>query len=269
MTGRRVPNLPFDSVRRALLRSTCGLGLSALLPATVLAQLVEVLPRIKPSVLAVGSFQRTRNPSFAFRGTGFAVGNGRLIATNAHVLPTVLDEARMETLAVAVPGPRGGTAAVRPATLAARDDARDLALLRIEGEPVPALALDMDALVREGQDIAFTGFPIGNALGFAPVTHRGIIAAITPIGIPQDRARELNPALIRRLGTDPFDVYQLDATAYPGSSGSPVFDPQSGRVIGVVNMVFVKSTKENVLSDPSGISYAIPVRHLREMLARL
>lgn len=269
MTGRRDQCETFDASRRKLLQATMGLGVGALLPVPVLAQLVDVLPRIKPSVLAVGTFQRTRNPSFAFRGTGFAVGSGRLIATNAHVLPAVLDQANMETLAVAVPGPRGGTAAVRPATLTARDDARDLALLRIEGEPIPALPLDGDALVREGQDIAFTGFPIGNALGFAPVTHRGIIAAITPIGIPQDRARELNPALIRRLGTDPFDVYQLDATAYPGNSGSPVFDPQSGRVIGVVNMVFVKSTKENVLSEPSGISYAIPVRHLREMLARL
>ena len=269
MTGWRDRDQAFDAGRRGLLRTTLGLSVGALLPVTVLAQLVDVLPRIKPSVLAVGTFQRTRNPSFAFRGTGFSVGSGRLIATNAHVLPTVLDQANMETLAVAVPGPRGGTAAVRPATLAARDDARDLALLRIEGEPIPALPLDSDTLVREGQDIAFTGFPIGNALGFAPVTHRGIIAAITPIGIPQDRARELNPALIRRLGTDPFDVYQLDATAYPGNSGSPVFDPQSGRVIGVVNMVFVKTTKENVLSDPSGISYAIPVRHLREMLARL
>ena len=269
MTDRYDDDNVLDPGRRSLLRTSLALGFGAFLPVTVLAQLVEVVPRIKPSVLAVGSFQRTRNPSFAFRGTGFAVGNGRLIATNAHVLPTVLNEAGMETLAVAVPGPRGGTAAVRPATLAARDDARDLALLRIEGEPIPALPLDGNALVREGQDIAFTGFPIGNALGFAPVTHRGIIAAITPIGIPQDRARELNPALIRRLGTDPFDVYQLDATAYPGNSGSPVFDPQSGRVIGVVNMVFVKSTKENVLSDPSGISYAIPVRYLREMLARL
>ncbi|MDV7396642.1 serine protease, partial [Arthrospira platensis SPKY1] len=121
----------FDAGRRGLLRATLGLGVGALLPVTVLAQLVDVLPRIKPSVLAVGTFQRTRNPSFAFRGTGFSVGSGRLIATNAHVLPTVLDQANMETLAVAVPGPRGGTAAVRPATLAARDDARDLALLRI------------------------------------------------------------------------------------------------------------------------------------------
>lgn len=269
MTGRHDHDSALDRSRRSLLKSSLALGFGALMPGTVLAQLVEVVPRVKPSVLAVGTFQRTRNPSFAFRGTGFSVSDGRLIATNAHVLPAVLDEANMETLAVAVPGPRGGTAAVRPARLAARDDARDLALLRIEGDPIPALPLEGDGLVREGQDIAFTGFPIGNALGFAPVTHRGIIAAITPIGIPQDRARELNPALIRRLGTDPFNVYQLDATAYPGNSGSPVFDPQSGRVVGVVNMVFVKSTKENVLSDPSGISYAIPVRYLREMLARL
>ena len=36
-----------------------------------------------------------------------------------------------------------------------------------------------------------------------------------------------------------------------------------------MNMVFVKSTKENVLSDPSGISYAIPVEYLQRLLADL
>ena len=66
-----------------------------------------------------------------------------------------------------------------------------------------------------------------------------------------------------------FRVYQLDATAYPGNSGSPLYDPASGEVLGVMNMVFVKSTKENVLSDPSGISYAIPVEYLQRLLADL
>ena len=101
------------------------------------------------------------------------------------------------------------------------------------------------------------------------MTHRGIVAAITPIVIPQGRSQDLNPALIRRLSTDPFRIYQLDATTYPGNSGSPVFDPLSGRVIGVINMVFVKSTKENILSDPSGISYAIPVEYLKALLKGL
>ena len=62
-------------------------------------------------------------------------------------------------------------------------------------------------------------------------------------------------------------MYQLDATAYPGNSGSPLYDPETGVVIGVLNMVFVKSTKENVLSDPSGISYAIPVEYLQRLLS--
>jgi len=102
-----------------------------------------------------------------------------------------------------------------------------------------------------------------------PVTHRGIVSAITPIGIPQANSRDLDPALIRRLANDVFRVYQLDATAYPGNSGSPLYEPASGEVLGVMNMVFVKSTKENVLSDPSGISYAIPVEYLQRLLAEL
>ena len=61
-------------------------------------------------------------------------------------------------------------------------------------------------------------------------------------------------------------MYQLDATAYPGNSGSPVFDTESNDVIAVINKVFVKSKKENVLSDPSGITYAIQVRYVRELL---
>jgi len=39
-------------------------------------------------------------------------------------------------------------------------------------------------------------------------------------------------------------------------------------VIGVINKVFVKETKENVLSKPSGITYAIPVEHIKNLLAR-
>lgn len=248
-----------------------AIAAACLLPTSAAgADLPRTLRTIKPSVVAVGTFQRTRNPSFQFLGTGFVVGNGRLIATNAHVAGVKLDTESLETLAIAVPAGEGGaTIAVRPARLLAQEKERDLAVLAIDGDPLPALRLaNADYRVQEGQDIAFTGFPIGNALGFFPVTHRGIIASITPIGIPQDNSRALDPALIRRLANDPFRVYQLDATAYPGNSGSPVYDPATGEVIGVINMVFVKSTKERILSDPSGISYAIPVEYLSALIAR-
>ena len=76
----------------------------------------------------------------------------------------------------------------------------------------------------------------------------------------------MNAKVISRLKTGSFEVYQLDGTAYPGNSGGPLFEPDQGEVIGVINMVFVKGTKESALSQPSGISYAIPVRYLQELL---
>ena len=258
-----------SSRRRRVLHAACALALVAALPGLARADLVGILPHIKPSIVAVGTYQRTRSPAFQFRGTGFVIGDGLLIATNAHVLPDTVASQDRETLVIVVPG-EGEQGTVRAVSKVAQERSRDLALLRLEGgSPLPALALAARERVQEGQEIAFTGFPIGGVLGMTPVTHRGIVSAITPIGIPQANSRDLNPALIRSLSKDVFRVYQLDATAYPGNSGSPVFDPQTGEVIGVINMVFVKSTKESVLSDPSGISYAIPVEYLHKLLAQL
>lgn len=261
----------FASRSQALAAAAFGVLMLAA-AAPVRADLADTLPRVKPSVVAVGTYQRTRSPAFRFLGTGFAVGSGRLIATNAHVVPENVATGQMEALVVVVPVPGSEQmGAVRPVTRAGVDRNRDLAVLRLDdaGAALPALELGHGGGVREGMAVAFTGFPIGNALGVIPVTHRGIISAITPIGIPQGNARDLNPALVRRLSGEVFRVYQLDATAYPGNSGSPLFDPATGAVLGVLNMVFVKSTKEAVLSDPSGISYAIPVEHLRTLLSGL
>ena len=258
-----------SSRRRRVLHAACALALVAALPGLARADLVGILPHIKPSIVAVGTYQRTRSPAFQFRGTGFVIGDGLLIATNAHVLPDTVASQDRETLVIVVPG-EGEQGTVRAVSKVAQERSRDLALLRLEGgSPLPALALAARERVQEGQEIAFTGFPIGGVRGMTPVTHRGIVSAITPIGIPQANSRDLNPALIRSLSKDVFRVYQLDATAYPGNSGSPVFDPQTGEVIGVINMVFVKSTKESVLSDPSGISYAIPVEYLHKLLGQL
>jgi serine protease Do len=103
-------------------------------------------------------------------------------------------------------------------------------------------------------------------LGLYPATHRGIVSAITPIVMPSMSSRTLTADQIKRIRS-PFDVYQLDAVAYPGNSGSPVYDTRTGHVIGVINSVLVKTTKEAVLKEPSGISYAIPVRYVRALLA--
>ncbi|MBS1985866.1 MAG: trypsin-like peptidase domain-containing protein [Bdellovibrionales bacterium] len=227
--------------------------------------LADKVPRIKPSIVAVGTYLPTRNPAFSFRGTGFVVGDGLLVATNAHVLPEGLDAGQSEVLAIAR-ADEGGRINVRSATVFAKDPTHDLAVLRLTGGgPLPALVLEDGFAVREGDDVGFMGFPLGAILGLRPVTHRGMISAITPIGSPPARAQDLSANLIRRLATG-FDVLQLDATAYPGNSGSPVFDANTGTVIGIVNMVFVKGAKENAITQPSGITYAIPARYLRSLL---
>lgn len=237
--------------------------LALALPA--FGQLSATIERIKPSIVAVGVYKQTNSPPFTFRGTGFVVATGNLVATNAHVVPEAMESDGMTTLMVRaqiLPSPPQ----FRPARVLAVDRDHDLALLQITEGPLPALSLRAEPAAKEGASVAFTGFPIGGALGFSPVTHRGMISAITPIVLPSPTSRQLNEKAIRRIRSGSFDILQLDATAYPGSSGSPVFDPDSGEVIGIINMVFVKSTKENALSQPSGITYAIPVGFLRDLL---
>jgi serine protease Do len=226
----------------------------------------DTIARIKPSIVAVGTFAPTRNPQFEFRGTGFAVADGSLIATNNHVLPSILDPERNERLAVAIPD--GNRVQIRAATRALSDIATDLAVLRMEGAPLSALTLGNADRVRDGDSVLFTGFPLGGALGLIPTSHRGMISAVPPIAIAALSSRQLDPKVLRQLSDNPISVFQLDATAYPGNSGSPVYHPDTGEVLGIVNMVFVKSSKETALSQPSGISYAIPITYLKELLGR-
>ena len=241
--------------------------------APALADRQATIAKVRGSVVAVGTFDRTRSPQFQFLGTGFVVGDGTLVVTNAHVLPALLDPARRETIAILLPGREGGNkdkddVQAREVRQVAVDASTDLALLKLSGSPLPALVVGDSENVKEGQDILFTGFPIGAVLGPFPATHRGMISVITPIAIPQGRAADLDPAVVRRLTTGSFPVFQLDATAYPGSSGSPLYDAETGVVIGIVNMVLVKGTKESALSQPSGITYAVPSRHLKSLIDR-
>lgn len=235
-----------------------------LISSSASAELSGIIEKIKPSIVAIGTYQKTQSPPFIFRGTGFAFGSGNQIATNAHVLPELtLPEGPEIAVLLAKPS---GENELRRAKVVGKDTAHDLAILRIDGPPLPPLEVGNSSLAHEGKEIAFTGFPIGGALGFSPVTHRGIISAITPIAIPGGNASQLSARLINQLKQQKFNVFQLDATAYPGNSGSPVFDPENGRVIGVINMVFVKGSKEAALSAPSGITYAIPIHFLLQMM---
>ncbi|HZD41247.1 MAG TPA: serine protease [Terriglobales bacterium] len=241
-----------------------------LFPVRISAQdpshLPDTIAKIKSGIVAIGTFEKTRRPPAVFRGTGFVVANGLYVATNAHVLPDVVDVKKREFIAVFAG--EGEVLEIREGTKVAEDRDHDLVLLRITGRPLPALALGNASRVREGEAYAFTGFPIGMVLGLHPVTHRGIVSAITPIAIPQLSAQQLDKKVLRKL-TAPYNVFQLDATAYPGNSGSPLYHPDTGVVVGILNKVFIQESKENILQKPSGISYAIPIDYLKELMKKV
>lgn len=232
-------------------------------PSNAASKLPQTIKKIKPSIVGVGTFQARRSPQALLRGTGFAVADGSLVVTNSHVLPVQLDEARMEKLTVFFN--INNKSSMMAVQILASDAEHDIAILKLEKGSLPPLELGDTGSVQEGERYAFTGFPIGMILGLYPVTHHGIISAISPIAIPVLNTKDLNRTMMHRL-RNPYKVFQLDATAYPGNSGSPLYDTESGAVIGVINKVFVKESKENVLSKPSGITYAIPIDHVKRLL---
>lgn len=255
--------------RMMLVNRRTWLGTAVALSAPpIAARMTEVIASAKGSVCAVGTFNPLDSPRFGFRGSGFFVEDGTKVVTCWHVLPEPSADFR---------GTRGGLAIqitatdgsleVREAELLASQRQHDLAVLKVKGPPVRPLLISSQ-LPAEGLEAVLIGFPIGGVLGFRQVSHRGIVASIVASALPSATSRQLNEGAVLRLREGSFELLQLDATAYPGNSGGPLLDADTGQVIGVVNMVLLKGNRESALSQPTGISYAVPARYLVELLAR-
>lgn len=251
--------------RRDCLRALGALPLSGLAPPAQ-AGLPDTVASIKPSVVLVGTYRETDSPRFQLRGTGFLAGHPSQVVTCAHVLPAADAAAGPGALAVQL-WQAGSGWSLRSARVSASDRHSDIALLSFDGAAGPVLRMGDSQLVREGDDLAFMGFPIGNVLGYAHAVHRAMVASIPSSVPPSPDAERLRESAIRGVREGTFDIFQLDAVAYPGNSGGPLFRPDSGEVVGMMNMVLIKGTREAALSQPSGIAYAIPAARVREFMA--
>jgi serine protease Do len=226
--------------------------------------LVSLIQSAKPSIVAIGTYYFNDVPKLTFSGTGFSVGAGNLIITNRHVIAQIEEKGRSGFLRIfhKTFDPKGIKASVIE-----NDEKHDISILQIESGSLPPLKLADSSTAREGEAVAFAGYPIGLVLGLNPTTHAGIISSISPIVLPSPNAAAITKDLVDFL-RQPYEVFQIDATAYPGNSGSPLLRIADGKVIGVINMVFVKGKKEHILKDPTGITYAIPSNFIRELLKK-
>ena len=218
--------------------------------------------RATKSTVAVAFHSPLKHTAPSIKGTGFAVFDGKYVVTNYHVVDQDIDPTIVEYYVAMLPEADGFV--YQRLELVDIDIKHDLALLRVENA-LPPLELASDDLEPAGTDIAIFGYPLGAVLGLFPAVHKGIIATHTPDYMPVRDTRSLSSRQLSRL-EKPDLIYQLDITAYPGNSGSPVIDISSGKVIAVINKVYVKDGKESALSNPSGISYGIPVKHVNELL---
>lgn len=250
---------------RKLLLLEALLGISLVLSGNGHSHsITEVVAKVKPSVVGIGLYDALGVQTHQLRGSGFVFGDGTLVATNYHVISQKLDPQKVQYHIVF--SGTGRKPKIHKAEIIAKDIDHDLAILKLTSALTP-IKLARSNYVDDGTEVLLTGFPIGAVLGLYPATHRGIVAATTPDVIPTAHSSRLSIKMLDRLEKK-FMIYQLDITAYPGNSGSPLYAADSGEVIGILNKVFVKESKETVLEKPSGISYAIPVKYLTQLAKR-
>jgi len=257
---------PLPALPRNLASGIWHLALALLLAAAAQAaeppaDFPDIVARVRKAVGAVGTYNPAYRPPMEFHASGFFIDPRGYFITANHALAPVDQAKRIADLRVFLPTDtdRRGKAA----TVVARESRYDLAVLKVEGAGFDVLKLGDSTQAREGQAIALCGYPFGFLFGLNPSTSAGIISNIGPIALPAVNASQLDPETLEGL-RHPFDVFQLDATAYPGHSGGPVFDMRTGEVLGVVNSAFIRKTREKVVT--SGLTYAIPVHLARRLV---
>ena len=190
-----------------------------------------VLAAVAPSVVQIEI--ETEDAVFGGgAGTGFIISPDGQVVTNAHVVEDAV------TIKVML---SDGT--VKSAELVQKDPTRDLAVLKINGNNLPAARLGNSAEVEVGDEV----LAIGNALGLGdtPTVTTGIVSAL-------DRQLQLGGNRLTRL-------IQTDAAINPGNSGGPLVNAK-GEVIGV---------NTAIAGNAEGIGFAISIDHARPVIETL
>ena len=170
-------------------------------------------------------------------GSGFIISPDGYIVTNNHVISPARNNATVESITVTLNDRKE-----YEARLIGRDQASDLALLKINATNLPFVRFGDSTRTRVGDWVV----AIGQPYGLGGTVTAGIVSA-----------------LHRNIGSGTYDRYiQTDASINTGNSGGPMFDIQ-GNVIGI-NTALISPTGGNV-----GIGFAIPAEQARPIIESL
>jgi len=167
-------------------------------------------------------------------GSGFIISGDGYVVTNNHVV----ENARQ--VVVRLPDRQEFDAEV-----VGLDPRSDLAVLKIQGEGLPALSLAEGRDVKVGQWVLAIGSPF--SLDFSVTA--GIVSA-------------LGRSLPTETGDNYVPFIQTDVAINPGNSGGPLFNLE-GEVIGVNSQIFTRS------GGSIGLSFAIPASVVRNVVQQI
>lgn len=164
--------------------------------------LVELVKKVRPSVVLIETFNRYKAP--VQQGSGFFVNNKGDLATSKHIIEGAYS-ATVKLIS-------GEEYSVEGAS--AIDVERDVVILRVKtkGEETPFLK-PVNVLPLVGEDIVV----VGNPLGLESTVSKGIVSAIRKV-----------PAM--------GNILQISAPISQGSSGSPVLN-MKGEVVGIASFI--------------------------------
>ena len=215
--------------------------------------ITEAVSRVSPAVVTVQTETVERVPVDIFEqfmggrsgqqtqsgiGSGFIIRANGVIVTNEHV---VGGATRISVML------RDGT--TYPARLLGRDEANDLAVLKVEATGLPVVTLGNSDHLLIGEWAIAIGNPFGFVLGNTePSVTTGVVSAT---------GRNL---LGRTEGNGVYlGMIQTDASINPGNSGGPLVNA-SGEVIGVNSSIYSPS------GGSVGLGFAIPINRARRVV---
>ncbi|WP_300972845.1 Do family serine endopeptidase [Sphingomonas sp. LHG3406-1] len=185
-----------------------------------------------------GGGENPRTRESGSLGSGFFISADGYVVTNNHLIQGAGGTGTVDSVTVIMSDRRE-----LPARIIGRDQASDLALLKVEGTGFPFVSWGDSARARVGDWV----MAIGNPYGLGGTVTAGIISALHR-GI---------------TGAGAYDRYiQTDASINMGNSGGPMFD-LNGNVIGV-NSALISPTGASV-----GIGLAIPAELARPVIDSL
>jgi S1-C subfamily serine protease len=242
--------------------------------------------KLKPSVVAIVGRISSRPDFPDIIGTGFIAGEDGIVVTNNHVIKAIeklprkkgasddewpiwilylqdMGEKGMGMIFLEVEGV-GTLGREKPIEgYHYGEEIPDIGIIYVKAKGLPFLEVEDSFGANEGEEVFISGFPMGTktlrAPGWihqiSPVLQRGIISAIQPF--PCDKPHGL----------------LIEAMTQGGSSGSPIFNSQTGKVTallygGIMEWDAIRVSKEVALPyrNNTALTTAIPAYLVSDIL---